>query len=220
MRMEDLLAACAQGGDADAWQEFVRRFHGLIGRAVLRTVRRYSTPQPSLVEDLIQETYMKLCANRYGVLKNFQPQHPDSVFGLIKVVATNVVHDHFKTARATKRGSEYRFDPLESQPAAVPAAHAAGYAEIERRILLQEIDGILQRSLPGSTRDRDRNIFWLYYRHGLTAQAISRIRCLDLTTKGVESTILRLARMVREGMCQKPLTKDASRRDKSATDSF
>ncbi len=47
-------------------------------------------------------------------------------------------------------------------------------------------------------RDRDRWIFWMYYRHGLTASAISGFDRFELTQKGVESTILRLTRQVRD----------------------
>ncbi len=45
---------------------------------------------------------------------------------------------------------------------------------------------------------RDRNLFWLYYRQGLTAQAISQIPSIGLSAKGVESAIARLTRLLRD----------------------
>jgi RNA polymerase sigma-70 factor (ECF subfamily) len=45
---------------------------------------------------------------------------------------------------------------------------------------------------------RDRNLFWLYYRQGLTAEAISRIPAIGLSAKGAESAIGRLTRLLRE----------------------
>jgi RNA polymerase sigma-70 factor, ECF subfamily len=44
---------------------------------------------------------------------------------------------------------------------------------------------------------RDYAIFWLYYRQGLTAKAISQLPDITLGTKGVESTLLRLTRYVK-----------------------
>lgn len=46
-------------------------------------------------------------------------------------------------------------------------------------------------------------IFWLYYRDGLTTRAISSLPFVGLSTKGVESTIHRLTRMVRNEMVER-----------------
>jgi RNA polymerase sigma-70 factor (ECF subfamily) len=50
----------------------------------------------------------------------------------------------------------------------------------------------------GHTFVRDHTVFWLYYRDGLTASEISRLPGLDLSLKGVESLLLRMARMVKQ----------------------
>jgi len=44
---------------------------------------------------------------------------------------------------------------------------------------------------------RHHAIFWLHYRQGLTAKAISQLPAIPLGTKGVESTLLRLTRYVK-----------------------
>ena len=41
-------------------------------------------------------------------------------------------------------------------------------------------------------------MFWLYYRVGLTANAIAALPSIGLSMKGVESTILRLIRLLRQ----------------------
>jgi len=68
----------------------------------------------------------------------------------------------------------------------------------ERGILLQQIDAHLGRLAVGQNLERDRRVFWLYYRVGLTANAIASLPAIGLSTKGVESTILRLTRLLRQ----------------------
>ena len=68
----------------------------------------------------------------------------------------------------------------------------------ERAILIDQIDRKLVGALaPGEIR-RARLVFWLYYRTGLTANAIASLPSVGLTTKGVESLLFRLTRLVRD----------------------
>jgi RNA polymerase sigma-70 factor (ECF subfamily) len=64
--------------------------------------------------------------------------------------------------------------------------------------LIQEVRGCLNEVASGSQGERDRRIFWLYFRSGLTASAIASLPTIGLSTKGVESTLLRLTKQVRE----------------------
>jgi RNA polymerase sigma-70 factor, ECF subfamily len=63
---------------------------------------------------------------------------------------------------------------------------------------MREIDATLSQIAAGPQLQRSRRIFWLYYRVGLTANAIAALPYIGLSTKGVESTILRLTRLLRE----------------------
>ena len=65
---------------------------------------------------------------------------------------------------------------------------------VDRGVLLAEIE----RTLRHDASDRDRRIFWLHYRAGLTAVQISSFRTIELSAKGVESVILRLTRLIRD----------------------
>jgi DNA-directed RNA polymerase specialized sigma24 family protein len=65
----------------------------------------------SVIEDLIQETYSKLCADQCRTMQQFEPNYPDATLGFVKVVAANVAHDHFRSRRSAKRGqSEMHVD--------------------------------------------------------------------------------------------------------------
>jgi len=192
---ERLILACTQTGDAAAWEEFVRRFHRLIATVAFRVARRWDDSSPQAVDDLIQETYLKLCAGNFRILRSFKSQHTDAFYGYLKVVTANLVQDHFKAAHAEKRGSgtvEVAVDPQ------ITSAAVATAKSSERNILLQQVDALLSRLAVGRHLERDRKVFWLYYRVGLTANAIASLPAIGLSTKGVESTILRLTRLLRQ----------------------
>jgi RNA polymerase sigma-70 factor (ECF subfamily) len=198
MSLEDLLTACAANGNATDWQEFVRRFHPLIAAVVLRTAQHWGGVSSTLADDLIQETYLKICADQKRLLIEFKPHHPEAFYGYLKVVTANVVHDYFRAERSQKRGSgqpEVSVDDIEGPVRMDPASPSE---RIYRDILFEQVDGILCSYLVGEEQSRDRIIFWLYYRDGLTAPEIARLPSISLTVKGVESLIYRLTRVVRE----------------------
>src|SRR5436305_12679220 len=101
--VDDLLQQCAENTADSAWLEFVQRFDALITSIVRRTCREWPGTPPDVVDDLIQETYLKLCANNFSLLVNFQFRHENAFPGCIKTVATNVVYDFFSSAHASKR---------------------------------------------------------------------------------------------------------------------
>jgi RNA polymerase sigma-70 factor, ECF subfamily len=183
---EALLQTCADLDDVEAWEEFIARFNPLIVASVVRTIRRYD--RAGLVDDLVQDVYLKFAANRAKVLREFKPMYPGGVFGYIKVIAANVVHDYFKS----KPGKPGDLPPL---PADVVVED-----ETEWRILLRDIDDVLRAA---SISPRDRQIFWLYYRQGMSAKEIAAIASLKLTVKGVESVIVRLNQLIREAFEKK-----------------
>jgi RNA polymerase sigma-70 factor (ECF subfamily) len=199
----ELVQVCIRTGEEPAWQEFVRRFQPLIAVVVLRTARRWGNTSPDLLDDLTQETFLKLCADRETILQKFQPTHPNAMFGYIKVLTANLVHDYFKALHSQKRGQNLTSALSEDYDSDESAKYSLSGAEaIERNVLLGQIDTALSIVETGPNLERDRRIFWLYYRVGLSANAISAIPSIGLTTKGVESTLLRLTKHVKERLCQ------------------
>jgi RNA polymerase sigma-70 factor (ECF subfamily) len=197
---EDLILACTRTGDAAAWEEFVRRFHRLIATVAWRVAGRWGDVSPQVIDDLVQETYLKLCADNSRILRSFKPNHSDAFCGFLKTVTANLVHDYFKAAHSAKRGSgmvELTVDPQASSAADVSDSSAAVKCS-EREIELHEFDAMLRKCLKGRHLKRDCRIFWLYYRVGLTASDIATLPSIGLNTKGVESTILRLTRLLRQ----------------------
>ena len=198
---ESLVAACLKTRDESVWAEFVRRFHPLIATVVFRTARHCGELTPALHDDLIQETYLKLCSDECRLLRNFRSRHPGAIFGFLKVVTANVVIDHFKASHAAKRGGRDILASLEEEKEGsqvhVKGSLGCSSSKIEHTILVEEIDRCLRRTISPAELSRCRRIFWLYYRCGLSARAIASLPHIDLTTKGVESTIFRLSGLVR-----------------------
>ena len=197
----ELVRACAGSKDEWAWSELIRRFHGVIAATVLRTARQWSEPSRSQLDDLIQDTYLKLCENDCRLLRSFQPRHQDSIYGFLKVVAANVVHDHFKGALAAKRGAvqTIAIEERGTEPATIEVKTTVPdtFEAISQRVQLDHIDKILRQVTAGKDQERKCTIFWLRHRQGLTASEIAAIPAIGLTTEGVESVLMRLAAMIR-----------------------
>jgi RNA polymerase sigma-70 factor (ECF subfamily) len=189
---QELIDICLRRNDEAAWVEFVRRFQPLIASVAFRVSRQWGETSSGVIEDLVQETYLKLCS---GALEGFKSNQPGAIYGYIKTLATNLAHDRLKSIRSRKRGG---FSPLVSAESvdSVPSV-PFGPESIERNLLIQQVDVCLSAAVSGPTATRDRRIFWLYYRAGLSASAIAALPTISLSTKGVESIILRLSRVVK-----------------------
>jgi RNA polymerase sigma-70 factor (ECF subfamily) len=153
---------------------------------------------PAILEDLIQEIYLKFCENQCRLLREFKAQHPNAFLGFLKVVAANVVHDHYRAAHSKKRGSNDFVESLGDGDEPAGNRNSGNLTGVDRELLLLEINAALNRATQESEGRRNRLIFWLYYRQGFSAQAIASLPYIGLNTKGVESAILRLTRSVRE----------------------
>lgn len=194
--IEELLKSCTTG-KAAAWQEFVRRFHGVIAITASRIARRRGEASLQIIDDLVQDTYLKLCSNRARLLRECRVDHPNAIFGFLKIVAANVANDHFKALHAAKRAGSQSTEPFGDPWGASDPEGRIGLSIAERALLLEKVDARLRDMTPPETRERDQMIFWLYYRWGLTAKEIAKRSTAGLSPKGVESRLHRLTQLVR-----------------------
>ncbi len=67
----NLVEQCLERNE-DAWLELMRRYHLLIVKIASRTIRRWFQPTPSLLDDLFKDVLVKLCANEFRVLREFE----------------------------------------------------------------------------------------------------------------------------------------------------
>jgi RNA polymerase sigma-70 factor, ECF subfamily len=199
MSAVELIRACAELGDGAAWEEFVSRFRIPISLAIKRTACQWGKDSAQFVDDLLQETYLKLCADKCRLLLKFAQQHSDEVvLGYIKTIAINVARDHFKSLHSQKRGAGETDQLLEDVEPGAQGGSFGGPEAMEREVFLKQVDEKLQNCTAGSNQERDCFIFWFYYLQGMSAKAIAALATIKLTAKGVEAVIYRLTRCVRE----------------------
>src|SRR5579864_7550652 len=188
--IRELLQLCLSTDSEEHWREFVRRTQPLIASVLINTLRRWREPAPSLVDDLIQDTYVKLFANDRKALRSIKNEYENTIFGYLKVVASNVVRDHF-------RQPENKADEVEPSDSVLPVP-SDGNDRLEFAHLKDKVEALLERLSSSETYERDAAIFWCFYEQGYTAKEISLLPNIGLTVKGVEAVLLRLARFLRE----------------------
>lgn len=196
----ELSRLCVDAGNAEAWREFIGRFHKIIAVTVLRVARQWGSDSSALVDDLTQEAYLRLCAEQCRLLRNFAaaPGSEDNLGALLRVIAANVTHDYFRTRSAAKRGGSLRNAFAELPDEEILSDLWTGADQVEREVQIREIERALSTAPDSEVTVRERLIFRLYFRQGLTANAIAAIPALKLTTKGVESAIHRTTRYLRD----------------------
>ncbi len=177
----ELVHSCLHSGADAAWTEFVRRFQPLIAGTIIKAVRRWTMPNPALVEDLVQDTYVKLCADDFKPLRQFRFRHENALIGFLRVVAENVVQDHFRGSWCRKRGNGKADEVFDQSFLSDGESFAR---KVEREILLEQIYRCLEGQLSNDDSGRNTTIFRLYYRQGLTADAISRLKGLSSEHQG------------------------------------
>ncbi len=192
-----LARRCAHSGDAPEWEQFVDRVMPEIAVAARRICTLWGDPSPATVNEIVQDVFLKLCEDDRRILREMEDRGNDSFLKLIRVVTASVGTDHFRRIRAEKRGGQAEAVPLEARLEDEELLDFKATEAVEWPALMAQLDGML-RLYPETISERDINIFWLYYRQGMTAQAMSKMPGIGLSAKGVESALKRMVRQLRE----------------------
>ena len=198
LSLKDVVCLCAGPRDDEAWEEFVSRVGKPISLTIMRMAFLWEEPSRSLVEDLSQATYLKLWEDGCRHLRDFAIQHPEAVLGYLKITAANVAHDYFRHINSQSSGGD---KPHVSTSDVDPEAGNEVFGSQGRiffEIFLKEIDEHLKHCLTGPDKERDRMIFWLYFRQGMSTKEIASLPTIELTADGVGSVIERLKHCIRE----------------------
>jgi RNA polymerase sigma-70 factor, ECF subfamily len=195
--VNELAKACANSDDSVEWREFLRRCVPVAARAAARVARVWTgNATASIIDDIVQEIFLRLCEQERRILKQFEPRSEDSFFALLRIVSVSVANDYFRRQHSVKRGGKVVTVTMDEGFAAGALAALDGQARMQKTVLLGEIDRTLRAS-PDVIAERDRAIFWLYYLQGLTAEEIAGLPATGLTAKGVESALRRVTRWLR-----------------------
>lgn len=181
-----ILNRCLDGGGEAEWEAFIARVQPVIASGVLRSLSRGTSASRELADDLIQDCFLKICANDFRVLRNFRAADANALRVYLRTIAGSIVMDHFRSQRSRPAVD---LDDV----ATTLASHDGAAEDLERKILLERVEKCL------STQDpRSRRIFWLYHRQGLTPKVISALPGIGMGTGGVETAVYRLTGAVRE----------------------
>jgi RNA polymerase sigma-70 factor (ECF subfamily) len=196
--LKDVVCLCAAGSDEEAWQEFVSRVGKPISLTIMRTASLWGEASRSVVEDLVQMTYLKLWENGCRLLQEFAIQHPEAILGYLKKTAANAAHDYFRHGHSQSAGGDQpHVSSWDVDPEAGQETHGS-QDKISFAVIQSEIDDRLKQILTGPDRERDRMIFWLYFRQGMSTKEIASLPTIRLTAKGVASVLERVKRSIRE----------------------
>jgi len=191
MDNRQLIAELSMKNDMAA-TEFVRRFHRLILKTAIRAAHRFGNTSPSLIDDLVQEVFLKIFTFPSRIWKDFRMDHESAVLGMIRTIAENVTEDYFRAVHSHKRGSETT-DPVRTAYMQISRSSTETF---DRDILFKEI----YRILKDRTSNEDRRIFWLYYWYGFTALEISRLPGVNLSVEKIEKLLAQMITLSRKEM--------------------
>jgi len=136
-----------------------------------------------LLDDLEQNAFLKLWPNDQKVLRRFTWPDDNSIFRYMRVVAASVVIDYCR-----KNNREIFLDPEDL--ALIMDKTFAGHRPSDLEIMRGEIDKYLRTF----ASERDRQIFWFFYRWGLTAKQIANLPGINLPVRKVENILQGLVR--------------------------
>lgn len=207
-----LLERCFQTQAPEDWSEFAGLTYPYVFASVIGATRRLPGQLQNSANDLTQEVYLRLCSNQYANLKKFCGQEPKALAAYLTTVATSVAIDSLRTGSAQKRGEGQV--PASLEVAEIYMANADfGPDSVGHRMIWLDIERCLDRT--SGNAERDRQIFLLYYREGMAARAIAAVTS-GLTAKGVESTLLRLTRSVRDCISPREPQREPQQKNGSA----
>jgi RNA polymerase sigma-70 factor (ECF subfamily) len=188
--VNELAKICSESTDAAQWERFLRLATPYASMTAARVCRIWTGKTDSaLIEDIVQEVFVRICDQERKILREFKPRGEDSFFALLRVVSASVANDYFRRHYSLKRGGHAVTLSLEEVQETYSGRQASN--AIQSSVLHAQLDQMI-RSAPAEISERDRNLFWLYYLHGFTAEELASIEGANLTSKGVESALRRM----------------------------
>jgi RNA polymerase sigma-70 factor (ECF subfamily) len=172
-------------GDASKWAAFLTAFYPTIVRIARNIARIRGESRPECIDDVVQSICLAL-SEKASQLRGRASAAGAPVEAYLKQTAANAACDWFRVERRHREAV-----PIELDTGQLCAALTIP-SRLDREVLLRQIEDAVEAS------DRDRGIFFLYFRDGWTAAKIASIPAVGLSESGVEAVIGKLTRMIRE----------------------
>lgn len=191
----DLVDRCAEDRTSPAWEVLVERYGRCVEHGVHLALDRFGlSPEPALVEDLMQEAYCRLIEGRGRRLRTFRGTVPAELAAWLRRIAEHTALDHLRAAAADKRGGdrivgESTVDEDPEDPIACPQAR------IEHRERLRHFARRC-RALTGG--EENARILKLVLVGGWTSRDVARASRGAVSRSRVDSLVYRLRRRLEE----------------------
>lgn len=130
-------------GERGAWEVFVRRHAGLVVAAV-----RGITHEPSEVEDLTQDVFLRLCKDDFRLLRSYDPARA-SLSTWLTIVARSTARD----ARRRRRPEPVPLDAVPEGRLAVDPVEPVGRLKLPEALLSPR-----QRQILAMLYDREMEV--------------------------------------------------------------
>jgi RNA polymerase sigma factor (sigma-70 family) len=182
LSISELLKLCLESG-GEVWTAFIDRIQGPVAGKIIRTLGKLA--DPATVDDLVQETWLKLFRDNAAALRRIRDEHQNTIYDYVTTAARRTALDYI-----SQRGPDIPLDELVEPP-------NSRWQEVDKTIRRNEVDHRLRKLSAEPQFERDYLIFWRYYEQGYSAREISEISGINLSVKGVEAVIWRLTNYVR-----------------------
>jgi RNA polymerase sigma factor (sigma-70 family) len=187
--LSSLIARCADRGRRDLLDSLVARLQPRVAAVVARALRKYGVHDAEMVKDLCQDTFLKVLGSNFKLAERTRGRSDGEVLALVSVTAANLAVDALRSNKENV--------PLDKTP------EVAKSDDMERRVLLRQVEDLLEEVLVPPNRERDRKIFWLYHRARMTAREIALLPEIGLGVKGVESALYRVTSDLRAALASR-----------------
>ena len=188
-----LVALCLERNE-DAWVELLRRYHRVIAGVAAKTILPKIRPTASLIQDLVHDCLVRICANDFRPLRQLEWRHEGALRGLLQITASTAAQDYVRKLRSVKRDLSKEVS-LEEPGLVLPAQEKFADSS-EQNIFLGQLARCLEKVIKSEADcTRDVAMFLLYYGCRITAADLSRIN--SVSVKDVENILARLGRLAR-----------------------
>lgn len=192
----DLLSRCAGDRRSPAWRTLVADYGRYLEFGVRRALRRVDlSPEPALIEDLVQDAYCRLLEDGGRRLGTFRGTLPAELGAWLRRLAERTALDHLRAAAAWKRGGATTLVPhdlLEDDPS---DPSTCPLRRVEQRERLRHFVRRC-KEIPGG--ERGLRILGLVLAAGWTSRELARASGGSLSSSGIDSLVYRLRRRLRD----------------------
>ena len=180
----DKFGGCVKGSISSC-NQFFTEITPTFRRIAGRIAAQYGDTAD--VEDVVQEICLKITVSKLSLIQSL-PDTDSAARSYFGVMAANAARDWYRREKS-RRSCVTLDDGLDQ---------IRKFCGVDQGLDADFLMSQIEAALPEDRKQRA--IFRLYYRQGYSAREIAGIPVVGLTTKGVESLILRLSKSIKENL--------------------